>query len=84
MDDGMLGFDGRPKPFRGNRSGPLHTDTLSVSRARTGIPEGSRDVPPIPETHCPAVGFLLFGGTMASQQKPGKQKLWWCNTEVMG
>ena len=49
--------------------------TLSVSGLKTGIPEGSRDVPPIPETHCPAVGFLLFGGPMASQQKPGKQKI---------
>jgi len=23
------------------------------------------------------VGFLLFGRPMASQQNPGKQKLWW-------
>jgi len=50
-------------------------DTLSVSELKTGIPEGSRDVPPIPETHCPAVGFLPFGGPMASQQQPGKQKI---------
>ena len=30
MDDGMAALAGRPKPFRGNRTGPLHTDTLSV------------------------------------------------------
>ncbi len=35
--------------------------TLSVSELKTGIPKGSRDVPLIPETRCPAVGFLLFG-----------------------
>ena len=49
--------------------------TLSVSELKTGIPKGSRDVPLIPETHCPAVGFLLFGRPMASQQNPGKQKI---------
>jgi hypothetical protein len=56
--------------------------TLSVSGATTGIPKGSRDIPLIPETHCPAVGFLLFGRPMASQQNPGEQKTvgvikWW-------
>jgi hypothetical protein len=50
-------------------------DTLSVSELKTGIPKGSRDVPLIPETRCPAVGFLLFGRPMASQQNPGKQKI---------
>ncbi len=49
--------------------------TLSVSELKTGIPEGSRDVPPIPGTHCPAVGFLPFRGPMASRQQPGKQKI---------
>jgi len=39
--------------------------TLSVSDLKTGVPEGSRDVSPIPETHCRAVGFLLFGRPMA-------------------
>ena len=41
--------------------------TLSVLELNTGIPKGCRDVPLIPETHCPAVGFLLFGRPMASQ-----------------
>ncbi len=50
-------------------------DTLSVSELKTGIPKGSRDVPLIPETHCPAVGFPLSGRPMASQQNPGKQKI---------
>jgi hypothetical protein len=50
-------------------------DTLSVSELKTGIPKGSRDVPLIPETHCPAVGFLLFWRPMASRQNPGKQKI---------
>lgn len=50
-------------------------DTLSVSELITGIPEGSRDLPLIPETHCPAVGFLLFGRPMASRQNPGKQRI---------
>ena len=49
--------------------------TLSVSGLKTGIPEGSRDVPLIPETRCPAVGFLLLGRPMASRQNPGKQKI---------
>ena len=49
--------------------------TLSVSELKTGIPKGSRDVPLIPETHCRAVGFLLFGRPMASRQNPGKQKI---------
>ena len=49
--------------------------TLSVSELKTGIPKGSRDVPLIPETHCPAVGFLLFGRPVASRQNPGKQKI---------
>jgi hypothetical protein len=56
-------------------SQPLNTDTLSVSELKTGIPKDSRDVPLIPETHCPAVGFLLFGRPMASQQNPGKQTI---------
>jgi hypothetical protein len=34
--------------------------TLSVSRLKTGIPEGSRDVSIEPETRCTAVGFLLW------------------------
>jgi hypothetical protein len=75
IKDGIESTTRRPKPSQGIQSDPLHTDTLSVSGLKTGIPEGSRDVPPIPETHCPAVGFLLFGGPMASQQKPGKQKI---------
>ena len=49
--------------------------TLSVPELKTGIPKGSRDVPLIPETHCRAVGFLLFGRPMASRQNPGKQKI---------
>ena len=49
--------------------------TLSVSDLKTGIPKGSRDVPLIPETRCPAVGFLLLGRPMASRQNPGKQKI---------
>ena len=49
--------------------------TLSVLELKTGIPKGSRDVPLIPETHCRAVGFLLFGRPMASRQNPGKQKI---------
>ena len=49
--------------------------TLSVSELKTGIPKDSRDVPMIPQTHCPAVGFLLFGRPVASQQNPGKQKI---------
>ena len=49
--------------------------TLSVLELKTGIPKGSRDVPLIPETHCRAVGFLLFGRPMASLQNPGKQKI---------
>jgi hypothetical protein len=49
--------------------------TPSVSEPKTGIPESSLDVPLIPETHCPAVVFLLFGRPMASQQNPGKQKI---------
>jgi hypothetical protein len=50
-------------------------DTLSVSGLKTGIPTGSRDVPLIPDTRCPAVGFLLLGRPMASRQNPGKQKI---------
>jgi hypothetical protein len=75
IKDGTDSTTHRPKSFHSSRSGPLYTDTLSVSELKTGIPEGSRDIPPIPATHCPAVGFLLFGDPMASQQKPGKQKI---------
>ena len=70
IKDGTDGGTHRLKPSHSSRSRPLHTDTLSVSGSRTGIPEGSRDVPQIPETHCPAVGFLLFGRPMASRQQP--------------
>jgi hypothetical protein len=72
--EGTDGGSHRPKPSHSNRSRPSHTDTLSVSELKTGIPKGSCDVPLIPETHCPAVGFLLFGRPMASRQKPGKLK----------
>ena len=55
----MAALAGRPKVSQGNRLGPLNTDTLSVSGHKTGIPEGSRDVPREPETRCTAVGLLL-------------------------
>jgi hypothetical protein len=52
---------GEGKPSAGSNPAP------SVSELKTVIPKGSRDVPLIPETRCPAVGFLLFGRPMASQ-----------------
>ena len=50
-------------------------DTLSVSRLKTGIPEGSRDVPIEPETLCTAVGLLLWERPVRFRQNPGKQKI---------
>ena len=50
-------------------------DTLSVLGLKTGIPEGSRDVPIEPETRCTAVGLLLWGRPVRSRQNPGKQKI---------
>jgi len=75
IKDGIESTTRRPKPSQGIQSDPPHTDTLSVLELNTGIPKGFRDVPLVPETHCPAVGFLLFGRPMASQQNPGKQKI---------
>lgn len=75
IKDGIESTTHRPKSSQGIQSDPPHTDTLSVPGLKTGIPEGSRDVPLIPETYCPAVGFLLFGRPMASRQNPGKQKI---------
>ena len=63
------------KPVRACLLKASSEDTLSVSGLKTGIPTGSRDVPLIPETRCPAVGFLLLGRPMASRQNPGKQKI---------
>ncbi len=48
---------------------------LSVSGSKPGIPRVSRNVPLTPETHCAAVGFLLFGRPTTSLQNPGKQKI---------
>jgi len=42
MNDGTDGGTHRPKPFYSSRSGPLHTDTLSVSRI---IPGGDLTIP---------------------------------------
>jgi len=75
MKDGIDSATRRPEPSQGIQSDPLHTDTLSVSGLKTGIPEGSHDVPLIPETRCPAVGFLLLGRPVRSRQNPGKQKI---------
>lgn len=75
IKDGIESTTRRPKPSQGIQSDPLHTDTLSVSGLKTGIPEGSRDVPLISETRCPAVGFLLLGRPVRSQQNPGQQKI---------
>jgi hypothetical protein len=49
--------------------------TLSVSGLKTGIPEGSHDVPIEPETRCTAVGLLLWGRPVRSRQNPGQQKI---------
>jgi len=43
------------------------------------IREVSRKVPPIPETHCSAMGFLLFGGPWRPSNNQASEKLWWCN-----
>ena len=75
MKDGIESTTRRPKPSQGIQSDPLHTDTLSASTTKTGIPEGSRDVPIEPETRYAAVGFLLLGRPMASRQNPGQQKI---------
>jgi hypothetical protein len=53
--------------------------TLSVSDLNTVIREVSRKVPPIPETHCSAMGFLLFGGRWRPSNNQASEKLWWCN-----
>jgi len=75
IKDGIDGDTHRPKPSHSSRSGPLHTDTLSVSGLKTGIPKGSRDVPIELETLCTAVGLLLWERPVRSRQNPGKQKI---------
>ncbi|MEA5417558.1 hypothetical protein, partial [Synechococcus sp. BA-132 BA5] len=75
IKDGIDRVAQRPKPFHSSRSSLLHTDTLSVSGLKTGIPEGSHVVQLIPETHCPAVGFLLSGRPVTSRRNPGQQKI---------
>jgi hypothetical protein len=75
IKDGIESTTRRPKPSQGIQSDPLHTDTLSVSGHKTGIPEVSHDVPIEPETRCTAVGLLLWGRPVRSRQNPGKQKI---------
>jgi hypothetical protein len=75
IKDGTESTTRRPKPSQGIQSDPLHTDTLSVSELKTGIPGISRDVPGLPEARCTAVDLLLWGRPMRSRQNPDQQKI---------
>jgi hypothetical protein len=55
--------------------------TLSVSGLKTGIPDGSRDVPLILKTHCTAVGFCCFGVPWHPSKTQASRQPLWCRPE---